>query len=101
MKVVNKEEFKEVSKQGLVLVDFYAEWCGPCKMLGPVLEEVSKQYENVTFVKVNVDEEQDLAAEYGVMSIPSVFLLKDGQKVGSFMGFQTAEKVTEFLNKNV
>ena len=71
MKIVNTQEFDEITaKGGLVLVDFFADWCGPCKMLAPVLEEVAAKYEGkLDIVKVNVDQSQDLAQRYGVMSI--------------------------------
>ena len=100
MKIVNKEEFLETIKEGYSLVDFYADWCGPCKMLGPVLEEVANEVEDVKFVKVNVDEENDLAKEYGIMSIPSIFLFKDGEAVANAVGFQAKEGILEFINQN-
>ena len=78
MKIINAEEFNETIKSGLTLVDFFAEWCGPCKMLGPVLEEVSKDYPDINFVKVNVDENMDLAGQFGIMSIPTVYIFIDG-----------------------
>ena len=99
MKIVNSEEFKEIKNNGKLVIDFYANWCGPCKMLGPVLEEVSKDYDDVTFIKVNVDESEDLAVEYGIMSIPAVFMLKDGEVVNSFLGFNQERFVREQLDK--
>lgn len=86
MKVVNKNEFETITKNGYALVDFYADWCGPCRALGPVLEELSKEYPNVSFIKVNVDEEEELAMRYRIMSIPAVFILKDGEVVESVVG---------------
>ena len=77
MKQVNRVEFEETIKEGLILVDFFATWCGPCKMLSPILDELSEEVKDVKFIKVDVDEEGDLAREYGVMSIPNVFLIKD------------------------
>lgn len=88
MKIVNKEEFDAMINQGSILVDFYANWCGPCKMLSPVLEELSAEHPNVQFIKVNVDEEPELAQSYGVMSIPALFAVKDGEVKKSAVGFQ-------------
>ncbi len=100
MKQVNKVEFEETIKEGLTLVDFFATWCGPCKMLSPILDELSEEVKDVKFIKVDVDEEGDLAREYGVMSIPNVFLIKDGQVVDSFLGLQSKETIIDFINKN-
>lgn len=89
MRIVNKEEFESIKNDGVLFVDFYADWCGPCKMVGPVLEELADEYEGkVNIVKVNVDKEGELAQEYGVMSIPNMFLLKDGKVVKNVVGFQ-------------
>ncbi len=101
MKIVNRAELNElVKKEGYLLVDFFADWCNPCRMLGPVLEAVDSNFPNVEIVKVNVEEEGELAAEYGVSSIPSVFLLKDGKQVAHFSGFMNAERLTDFLVEN-
>lgn len=100
MKQVNRVEFEETIKEGLILVDFFATWCGPCKMLSPILDELSEEVKDVKFIKVDVDEEGDLAREYGVMSIPNVFLIKDGHVVDSFLGLQSKETIIDFINKN-
>lgn len=100
MKQVNRVEFEETIKEGLILVDFFATWCGPCKMLSPILDELSEDVKDVKFIKVDVDEEGDLAREYGVMSIPNVFLIKDGHVVDSFLGLQSKETIIDFINKN-
>ena len=100
MKQVNRVEFEETIKEGLILVDFFATWCGPCKMLSPILDELSEEVKDVEFIKVDVDEEGDLAREYGVMSIPNVFLIKDGHVVDSFLGLQSKETIIDFINKN-
>lgn len=93
--VINYEgnNFEEVI-QTRVLVDFYANWCGPCKMLGPVLEKVSDE---IKVVKVNVDENQELARKYGVMSIPCVILFDDGKEVKRNVGFVPEGKLREFI----
>ncbi|MBR0462283.1 MAG: thioredoxin [Erysipelotrichaceae bacterium] len=99
MKIVDREEFNELKKEGNLVVDFYADWCGPCKMLGPVMETVAEDYPEVTFVKVNVDEEPELAESYGIMSIPSVFFLKDGEIVKQFLGLQQERNIREMLDE--
>ena len=94
----NKDNFDSLINDGLVVVDFFANWCGPCKMLGPVLEELSNSSE-VKVVKINVDEEEDLARRFGVMSIPALFLFKDGQEVDNKVGFMSLSDLEEWINK--
>ncbi|KKQ24478.1 MAG: Thioredoxin [Candidatus Roizmanbacteria bacterium GW2011_GWC1_37_12] len=78
---------KEVlDHKGLVFVDFYADWCGPCKMTEPIIEELAKELTGVKFVKVNVDENQELASSYQVFSIPTFMIFKDGQAAHQFVG---------------
>ena len=93
---LDKENFDEVIKEGRVLVDFYADWCGPCRMFGPVFEEVSKD-EDFNFVKLDVDKYSDIAREYGVMSIPTVILFENGNEVKRFTGFMSKDEFIEFL----
>ena len=102
MKIVNKAEFDALKNNGVVLVDFYADWCGPCKMLGPVLEDLSNEFEGkATIVKVNVDQEGELAKEYGVMSIPNLFLLKDGEIVKNVVGYQPKAALKKLIEANL
>jgi len=82
MKIVNESNFESETKEGLVLVDFYADWCGPCRMLTPVLEQVT----GVKIVKVNTDENPNLAAEYSISSIPRLLFMKDGKVVDQLAG---------------
>ena len=100
MKVINTQEFNElVNKEGLFVVDFFAEWCGPCKMLGPVLEEVANEYEGkATIVKVNVDQSQDLAQKFGVMSIPTIIAFKNGEIVKQTLGFQPKNALVKMID---
>lgn len=95
-KIINGEEFKKkvIDSKAEVLVDFYADWCGPCKMLGPIMDEISKEK---TVFKVNVDDEQDLAMEYGVMSIPCVIAFKDGKEVNRSVGLKSKDDILGLL----
>ena len=97
MKIIdNVKEFDEVIKGDKVLVDFYADWCGPCKMISPILEQVEKE-EDVTIVKVNVDDLQDLAMKYGVMTIPNLKLFEKGKIKNENVGLMSKEEVKNFI----
>ncbi|WP_199615133.1 thioredoxin [Paenibacillus alkalitolerans] len=92
MAIVNitDNQFKDTIKEGLVLVDFWAPWCGPCKMIAPVLEELSdKMGGAVTIAKINVDDNPQTAGEYGVMSIPTLMLFKEGEAKDTYVGFRS------------
>lgn len=83
---VEAGNFKEETKSGFVLVDFYADWCGPCQALSPVLDILTEAQDKVKIVKVNVDTDPSIAQEYGVMSMPTLLMLKDGVKVDQKVG---------------
>jgi len=95
----NEKNFeKEVLKtKGKVFVDFYATWCGPCKMVGPFIEELSEEIDDVKFVSVDTDEEYELSEEYGIISIPSVLLFKNGKEIKRHVGIITKEELEEFI----
>lgn len=98
------EQFEEKVKnaKGLVLVDFWAEWCGPCRQLGPVLEEVNKEYgEKVKICKMNVDEAPATAANFEIRSIPTMFLFKDGEKIDSKVGFNSQSAIEAWLDSHI
>ena len=85
-----------------VLVDFWAEWCGPCRILGPVVEEIAKEYTDKAVIgKLNVDENMQTAQQFNVMSIPTIMIFKNGQMVKQFVGVQSKETITKELDKLV
>ena len=95
IKYLKEENFEDEVKTGVVLVDFYADWCGPCRRMGEVLETM----EDVNILKVNTDEHNELAASFGVMSIPTLILFKDGSEVGKLIGLQSEEDIENFINQ--
>ena len=99
MKVINKAEFEQITKQGVVLVDFFATWCGPCKMLAPVLEDLAVDMNGkMEFVKVDVDLDGDLAMKFGIMSVPTMIVFKDGEAVKQISGYQAKGQLLNILN---
>jgi thioredoxin 1 len=99
---IEEAKFEEnVLKASLpVLVDFWAPWCGPCRMVAPVVEELAKEYDGkVSFFKVNVDNNQKVASQYGIMSIPTLILFKDGKPVANVVGYRPKDELKKSLDK--
>ena len=82
-----------------VLIDFYADWCGPCKMLKPILEGIEKATQDVLFVSINVDEHREIAQTFNISSIPTLMMFKDGTEVGKKVGFQDNKSIIELLQR--
>ena len=99
LKELETENFNEEIKNKLVLVDFYAVWCGPCKMMHPILEQVKDIYTDLKIIKVNVDEHEDLTRQYGVMSIPTLLLFKDSSVVEKNVGFMPLENIKLWIDR--
>ena len=100
VKELSPEKFDDFIKDGVVLIDFFAEWCGPCMMMAPVLDDVSKKFEGKAKIgKVNVGEHADLAQKYDVSSIPNFTLFKDGEVVDQFVGALSEDDLGEKLGK--
>ena len=99
MKHITSQEYEALAVSSpLLVIDFYATWCGPCKMLAPVLEEVSVNYPDVTFVKVNVDEEEDLARQFRISVIPTLVFVKNGEVVKSSTGYMDADALSALVD---
>ena len=96
MKYLEKENLNELVKEGIHLVDFYAEWCGPCKMLHPVLEKVESK---IDVIKVDIDKFENLAMQYRVMSVPTLVFFKHGKPVDGVVGFRSEDELLDIINK--
>ena len=101
---INKDNFNEmvIDSKTPVLVDFFATWCGPCKMLSPILEQVASEMgDRVVIAKVDIDECMDLAQEYGIVSVPTMILFKDGAEVSRNIGFRGKPQIVEMINSKL
>ena len=97
---LNKNNFDETIGEGISLVDFWAAWCGPCRMLAPVIDELAEKYEGqYKICKVNADEEEELLARYGVMMLPTVILFRDGEELDKRIGIHPLAEFVEMLDK--
>lgn len=98
--VLNEDNFDNTVANGLVLVDFWATWCGPCKMLAPTIDAIATEYKDRVVVgKVDVDENEAIARRFGIMSIPTLFLFKDGEVVEKLVGYRLKMELEQLLNK--
>ena len=98
--VLNENNFDNTIANGLVLVDFWATWCGPCKMLAPTIDAIATEYKDRVVVgKVDVDENEAIARRFGIMSIPTLFLFKDGEVVEKLVGYRLKIELEQLLNK--
>lgn len=96
---LTEQNFDEIIKEGVVMVDFWAPWCGPCRMIAPVIDNLATQYEGKAKVcKVNTDEQQELATKFGIRSIPTIFFYKNGEKVDEMIGAATEQEFKDKLD---
>ncbi len=98
---LNSQNFADeiLNKNGTALVDFYADWCGPCKMVAPILEEIAEENEDITVGKINVDESTDLALKYGVSSIPTLIVFENGEETDRIVGYRPKEDILDALGR--
>ena len=95
---INKEEFEKMrNSEGVVLLDFYADWCGPCRMVSPIIEEIAKERSDIKVGKINVDEESELASEFSVYSIPTLVVMKNGSIVNQIAGARPKAQILSML----
>lgn len=97
---LSKDNYKKevLDTDKTILIDFWASWCGPCKMLSPIIDEVANEVaDNIKICKVNIDEQQDLATQFGIMSIPTLVVIKNGQIINNSVGVRSKEEILEML----
>ena len=97
---LKEEKYEELIKEGLVVVDLYATWCGPCKMIGPVLEDLSQELD-IKVVKVDVDEHLEIAKNFAIMSVPTILIYKNNEIVDKLIGFMPKDELKEKIMKNL
>ena len=100
VKKINSDQMNEVTSSKLAVIDFSATWCSPCRMLAPVLEEVSEELSDVDFFNMDVDDNQDIAQQYSIASIPAILVFKNGEVADQTVGFQPKQALIDFINKN-
>jgi len=99
---LNYPNFDKVVSNATILVDFWAEWCSPCKVQDPIIEEIAKELKGKVLIgKVNVDDNRTISSKYGIMNIPTMILFKNGKKMHQFIGVQSKENILNILNKNI
>lgn len=101
MEIITSEQFEEkvLKNKKFVIVDFFANWCGPCKMLMPVLEEIDQEFDQVDIVKVNIDQDEELAKKFGVLSIPTLIFFSNGEEVEKTIGYRQKSQIQEIIKR--
>lgn len=97
MRYYKGEDFDSLVKEGVHVIDFYADWCGPCKILSPIVDEVAEENEKIKVVKINIDQEENLAVEYQILSIPTLVVIKNGKEVKRSVGVVDKEEILDLV----
>ena len=97
VKEITEKEFDDAIKDGKVVVDCYAPWCGPCRMLGPIIDDIAKELDDYSFYKLNVDNAEDISRRYGIMSIPALLIIENGELKQKLVGFKSKEELKTIL----
>tara|TARA_Y100000310_G_C20692427_1_gene823220 strand:+ start:3439 stop:3747 length:309 start_codon:yes stop_codon:yes gene_type:complete len=100
VKHLTKDDFKDFIKEGVAVIDFYADWCGPCQMVKPIFEELSSEMKDVKFGSVDTQAQEELASEYGIRSIPAFILFKDGEQVADRVGGATKDGIKKWIEES-
>lgn len=100
VKVLNEQNFESeiLNSKGVALVDFYADWCGPCKMVAPIVAQIADERTDVVVGKINVDDSMEIARKYNIVSIPTLIVFKDGKASAQMVGFRSKQEILEMLN---
>ena len=100
VKQIKEDEFKEIinNKEKKVIIDCYADWCGPCRVLSPIIDELATENKNCKFYKLNIDEAEKISREYGIMSIPTILIFKNGKEIERTIGLKTKEELEKIIN---
>lgn len=102
MELLNEKNFEEKTKEGLVLVDFFATWCGPCRMMAPILDDVKDELgDAIQIFKVDVDDNEKLARSFAIMSIPTLILFKNGKQIEKHIGLMQQDELIDLIKKNI
>ena len=97
VKEINDKEYEKIIKKGKVVIDCYAPWCGPCKMISPIIDKISEEMKEVTFYKINVDEAEKITTDYDIMSIPTILIFEDGELKNKVVGFRSKSELEELI----
>lgn len=97
VKEINDKEYEKIIKKGKVVIDCYAPWCGPCKMISPIMDKLSEEIKEVSFYKINVDDAEKITSDFDIMSIPTILIFEDGKLNNKVVGFRSKSELEELI----